>query len=217
MAYTYGPKGQIMDASQASGRNTNAIMADWVDRGPWEYWDTIPFIAGAVVAQTYNPFSVQIGAQDPTTGVVKTRLQTNLQRPNQFPPPKCLLLMSIGFYFDPTWALADVQKIVNACYMQFKIDDKVFHEGFLWMFPPGAAITGFTQVAGASVYSLGLPAPQYTRRYGDWSKYIAPIQQFSMEIFFGGGGVAVPTIGTEGGPNNQLIITLDGLTDRSVQ
>ena len=36
MAYAYGPQGQIMSASQAQGRNTNAIMAGWVDRGPWQ-------------------------------------------------------------------------------------------------------------------------------------------------------------------------------------
>jgi len=211
------PSGQILDATEAQGRNTNSIMEGWVDRGPWQYWDTIPFIAGAQVAQSYSPFSVPIGQQDPITNTTKTKLQTNLQRGNQFPPPKCLLLMAIGFYFDPTWALSDIQAVLNACYMQFKIDDKIFHEGFLWDFPPGGAITGFTQNSGDSTFTLGLPAPQYQRRYGDWAKYIAPIQQFSMDLIFGGGGVAIPTVGVAEGPNNYLIVQLDGLTDRSVQ
>ena len=31
----YGSQGQIMDASQAASvRNTNSIMAGWIDRGP---------------------------------------------------------------------------------------------------------------------------------------------------------------------------------------
>lgn len=213
----YGPNQQILAADEVGGRNTNSIMEGWVDRGPWQYWDTIPFIAGQQCSQTYSPFSVPIGQQDPITNTTKTKLQTNLQRGNQFPPPKCLLLMAIGFYFDPTWALSDIQAFLNATYMQFKIDDKIFHEGFLWDFPPGGAITGFSQNAGDSVFTLGLPAPQYQRRYGDWAKYIAPLQQFSMDLILGGGGVAVPTVGVAEGPNNYLIIQLDGLTDRSVQ
>lgn len=217
-AYTYGPQGQIMDAAQAAAaKNTNAIMADWVDRGPWQYWDTVVFTGGAQVSQTYSPFSIPIGQPDPNAGnAIKTKLQTNLQRGNQFPPPKCLLLMAIGFWFDPTWTKADIAKILNACYMQFKIDDKVFHEGLLWEFPPGAGLGGFTQNSGDAAFNLGLPAPQYQRRYGEWSKYIAPLQQFEMALIFGGGGVAVPTVGTQG-QNQYMVVALDGLTDRSVQ
>jgi hypothetical protein len=58
------------------------------------------------------------------------------------------------------------------------------------------------------------------RRMGDWSKYIAPTQQFSMTLNFGGGGVAVPSIGDAEGDGDypgQLVVFLDGLTDRSVQ
>lgn len=217
MAYSFGPKGQIMDAQQAQGKNTNAIMGDWVDRGPWQYWDTITFTGGAQVAAQYSPFSVPIGAQDPLTSLTKTKLQTNMVRGNQFPPPRCLLLISIGFYFSSQMLKADIDKILDSCYMEFRIDDKIFHEGQLWQFPAGAGLTGTTTLSGESVYHLGLPAPQYMRRYGDWAKYIAPIQQFSMNINFGGGGVAVPTIGTDGVNPGVLVVFLDGLTDRSVQ
>lgn len=217
MAYTYGPNGQIMSASEAQGRNTNAIMAGWVDRGPWQYWDTITFTGGAAVAQQYSPFSVPIGAQDPLTLVTKSKLQTNMVRGNQFPPPRCLLLISVGFYFSSQMLKADIDKILDSCWMEFRIDDKIFHEGQLWEFPAGAGLAGVTTNNGESVYTNGLPAPQYQRRYGDWAKYIAPIQQFSMTITFGGGGVAVPTIGTANVNPGVLVVTLDGLTDRSVQ
>jgi hypothetical protein len=222
MAYTYGPKGQIMSSSEAQGRNTNAIMADWVDRGPWQYWDTINFPNAGTgpVAQQYSPFSVPIGAQNPLTitSTTKSKLQTNMVRGNQFPPPRCLLLVAIGFYFTSNFVKADIDSILNSCYMEFRIDDKIFHEGQLWEFPPGAGLTGVTTQTTESSYTLGLPAPQYQRRYGDWAKYIAPIQQFSMTITFGGGGVAIPSIGTGTGQYpGALVITLDGLTDRSVQ
>jgi hypothetical protein len=224
MAYSYGPKGQIMSASEAQGRNTNAIMADWVDRGPWQYWDTITFPQGSAtpVSQQYNPFSVPIGAQNPLTSATttKTKLQTNMVRGNQFPPPRCLLLIAVGFYFSSQFKKVDIDKILDSCYMEFRIDDKIFHEGQLWEFPPGAGLMGVSTQTAESVYTLGLPAPAYQRRYGDWAKYIAPIQQFSMTVTFGGGGVAIPFLGASGAEGDYpgvLVVTLDGLTDRSVQ
>jgi len=202
------------DENQSRGRNTNSVMGDWVDRGPWQYWDTVTLLSGSALQATYNPFSVPIGQQNPAvSGQIKTKLQTNLTRGNQFPPPRCLLLMAIGFYFQSSMLKSDIDLILNSCYMEFKIDEKTFHEGFLWMFPAGAGLTGVTQNSGESVYTLGVPAPQNMRRYGDWAKYIAPLQQFSMTLTFGGGGVAAPTLTAD----SNMIVFLDGLTDRSVQ
>lgn len=214
MAYTYGPNGQIMSASEAQGRNTNSIMAGWVDRGPWQYWDTVTCAAGATVEQQYSPFSVPIGAQNPLTNTTKTKLQTNMVRGNQFPPPRCLLLMQIGFYFSSRMFKVDIDSILDACWMEFRIDDKIFHEGQLWQFPGGAGLSGVSTQNGESVYTLGVPAPNFTRRYGDWSKYIAPLQQFSMTITF----PTPPAMsGTTGDPGLYMVVFLDGLTDRSVQ
>lgn len=218
----YGAKNQILDASESQGRDTNSIMQGWVDRGPWQYWDTITFPAGAPVAQQYNPFSVPIGAQNPLTAATttKTKLQTNMVRGNQFPPPRCLLLMAIGFQFSPDFTKADIDKIWKSCYMEFRIDDKIFHEGFLWLYPAGAGLFGVSTQTSESAYTIGLPSPDKQRRYGDWSKYIAPLQQFSLTLTFGGGGIAIPTLGTGDGTTDlagNLVITLDGLTDRSVQ
>ena len=216
----YGSKNQILSASEAQGRDTNSVMADWVDRGPWLYWDTVTFLPNTQVAPQYSPFSVPIGAQDPLTNVTKTKLQTNLQRGNQFPPPKCLLLIQIGFSFIGM-TNADIVKILTSAYMEFRIDEKIFHEGLLDMYPSGTGLNGVTQNSGESSWFLGLPSPLQSRRYGDWAKYIAPLQQFSMNLIFGGGGssaggsatIPAPTL-TSGG---YMKIYLDGLTDRSVQ
>jgi hypothetical protein len=208
--YSYGPKGQIMSAGEATGRNTNSIMAGWVDRGPWQYWDTITGAAGVALAQTYSPFSVPIGAQNPLTAATKTKLETNMVRGNQFPPPRCLLLLSIGFIFASDVLKSDIDLILKACYMEFRIDDKIFHEGLLHLFPGGAGLQGVTTQNGESVYTNGIPSPVFQRRYDSWAKYIAPLQQFSMNIIFPG------TPPTMTGALNMLIV-LDGLTDRSVQ
>ena len=219
----YG-SGGILDAASAKGRNTNSIMQGWVDRGPWQYWDTITFPnkSNAALLQTYNPFSVPIGGIDPLTNVQKTKLQTNMVRGNQFAPPRCLLLNAIGFYFSSQWLKADMDKVLDSCWMEFRIDDKIFHEGQMWQFPPGAGQTGVTAVTTEESWGLGLKAPFYQRRYGDWSKYIAPEQQFSMTINFLGNGLpattGTPSIGTGTGfYPGILVVFLDGLTDRSVQ
>jgi len=244
MAYSGGAP-QIMSASEAAqARNTNAIMQNWVDRGPWQYWDMIYFANAAAVPSQIQVFQNQIGAVNtqgavggPTNGVAKSKLQTNLTRSasNGLPPPRCLLLLAIEFQFSPNFLKPDIDAIVNTAYMEFRIDDKIFHEGSLIEFPSGGGVTGVTQNSGESCYTLALPAPQFSRRYQDWAKYIAPLQQFSMVLNFGGGGIVAPTIGTgstagnyvggstsgtqgtTGGQSAFLRVVLDGLTDRSVQ
>lgn len=240
----YGAAGQILDASEAQGRNTNAIMQGWVDRGPWQYWDMVYFANATQVPNQIQVFQNPIGAQNtqgavggPTNGVAKSKLQTNLTRSasNGLPPPRCLLLLAIEFQFSPNFLKPDIDAIVNSAYMEFRIDDKIFHEGSLVEFPSGGGVYGVTQNSGESVYTLSLAAPQFSRRYQDWAKYIAPLQQFSMVLNFGGGGIVAPTIGTglttvnytggsvngsqatTGGQSAFLRIVLDGLTDRSVQ
>jgi hypothetical protein len=213
MAYTYGPNGQIMSASEASGKNTNSIMAGWVDRGPWQYWDTVVGAASVALASSYSPFSVQIGAQDPLTSTTKTKLATNMVRGNQFAPPRCLLLIQIGFYFSSRMLKADIDLVLDNCWVEFRIDDKIFHEGQIWQFPAGAGLMGTTTRNGESAWTNGMPSPVFTRRYDAWSKYIAPLQQFSMTITFGG---TPPTMSALG-PGLYMVPVLDGLTDRSVQ
>jgi hypothetical protein len=216
----YGPNGQILDAGEAQGKNTNSIMQGWVDRGPWQYWDTIDNnggtttgAAGQALPAQYSPFSVAIGQQNPLTLLTKTKLETNMVRGNQFPPPRCLLLIAIGFYFSSRMPKVDVDAVLDNCWMEFRIDEKVFHEGQLWQFPAGAGLTGVTTQNGESVYTNGVPSPVYTRRYDEWSKYIAPLQQFSMVINFPG---TPPTMSSTG-IGMYMPIFLDGLTDRSVQ
>lgn len=229
MAYgTYGPQQQIMTAQQAQGRNTNSIMAGWIDRGPWQYWDTVQGAAGAALLSSYSVFSVPIGQQNPLAGgATKTKLQTNMQQSGTFPPPRCLLLLQLGFYFGAqsitggtqsgvTWTpmyLDDISAVLNACYMEFRIDDKIFHEGQLWQFPPGVGVAGSGSSSGLNSFTNGLPAPCYSRRYGDWSKYIAPLQLFSLTIIFPG---TPPTMDSNG-PGLYMPVFMDGLTDRSVQ
>ena len=195
-------------------QDINSIMGGWVDRGPWKYWDTWtnPLASPTdAVPSEVDLFTVPIGQNDVYTGLRKTKLQTNMVRSGQFAPPRCLVLMQIGIYLSSTNTKADNDKFFNGCYMEFSIDDKIFYEGQPWLFPSGAGYMGHPSPGGADQFWVnGFPAPQATWRSPDFAKYIAPIQQFSLAFKFPG---TPPTMASA----FQIVVFLDGLTDRSVQ
>ena len=210
----YGPQGQILGAGEAQGKDTNSIMSGWVDRGPWQYWDTLTGNANTAVQSQYSMFQVPQQAQNPLPpGGTKSKLYTNMTQAGSFAPPRCLLLFSIGFYFSSRMVKPDIDAILDGCWVEFIIDEKKFHEGQMWQFPGGAGLAGVSTQTGESAYTNGLASPFFTRRYDEWSKYIAPLQQFALNIFFPG----TPPTMSANGVGMYIPITLDGLTDRSVQ
>ena len=172
--------------------------------------------AAATLLQSYSPFSIPIGQQDPILGSAKTLLETNMQRGNQFPPPRCLVIMQLGFYFSSTMLKSDIDAILDGAIVEVRIDDKVYMQGQLYQFPAGVGLAGVSTKTSESVYTNGLPSLGATRRYGEYSKYIAPMQQFSMALTF---PRTPPTLATaqNGGAGMRIVPFFDGLTDRSVQ
>lgn len=207
----YGTNNQILTAQEAVGRNTNSIVEGMIDRGPWYYYDTVN-VATGVLAASYTPFAVPQGSLDPLTSTTKTKLATNMLSPNSFPPPRCLLLSQIGFYFSSKMIKSDIDLVLDGCYFEFRIDDKIFHEGHLHAYASGMGLTGVSTNNGTEVFVNGNPTPLLQKRFEEWSKYIAPLQRFSMNIIFPG---TPPT--TTGPAGLYMVVTLDGLTDRSVQ
>lgn len=208
------------------GRNTNAFVANLVDREPARYWDTVQTLTGGsqVLQPVYFCFSTPIGSQNQFLigNAANTKLQTNMQKANEFPPPRCLLLNSICFQYSPLMTFADIALVEVSAFIEFKISDKIFHEGYLRDFPAGAGITGFTTNNGLDIVNNGLAAPIYQRSFGSWAKYIPPSTRFSLNIFFNGsnnlgagGTVAPPTMTGPAGFN--LRVLLDGISDLPVQ
>lgn len=223
--------GGVLTAQEAAGaRDTNAIMQGWIDRGPWYYWDTVIQAptggppATAVLQAQYNPFTIPIGGQNPNlpTGfgtTQNTKLITNMKSSGQFNPPRCLLLQQIGFYVSSRMIKSDIDLLFDSCYFEFRIDDKIFHEGHLFEFGDGGGLQGTTTQNAESAWTNGSLIPIFQKRFADWSKYIAPLQQFSMNIYFPGN----PALSLTGPPTLTgpaglyMVVRLDGLTDRSVQ
>jgi hypothetical protein len=207
-----------------AARDINSIMAGWVDRGPWQYYDTLRATASSQFAAQYSMFATPIGGGDPYYGnVAKTKVITNMVRGNQFPPPRCLVIMQVGFYFSSQMLKSDIDLLLDNAYVEVKIDEKIYMEGQLWQFPAGVGLAGVSTQAGQAAFTNGLPTLDGTRRYGEYSKYIAPQQQFSMTINFPGTPTTlsanVVNGGGSGGTNGALYMVafFDGLTDRAVQ
>lgn len=202
-------------------RDINSIMAGWVDRGPWQYWDTVRGAPSTALLASYSPFSIPIGQVDPFNNAAKTKLQTNMARGNQFPPPRCLVIMQVGFYFSSSMIKSDIDLVLDSCYVEVRIDDKIYFEGQLYQFPAGVGMAGVTTATAEQVFTNGLPTLEATRRYGEYSKYIAPLQQFTMTITFPGTPPSMSSnnIGSGGASGAALYMVsfFDGLTDRSVQ
>jgi hypothetical protein len=208
------------------GRNTNAFVANLVDREPARYWDTIQTLTGGSQAlqPVYFCFATPIGSQNQflPNNAPNTKLQTNMTKKNEFPAPRCLLLNSICFQYSPRMTLADIQVVEDSAYIELKISEKIFHEGYLRDFPAGAGISGFTTNNGTDIVNNGIPAPCYQRTFGSWSKYIPPLTLFSLNIIFNGsnslGAGATVTPPTMTGPAGfYMRILLDGISDLPVQ
>lgn len=190
-------------------RDINSIIAGFVDRGLWYYWDTITESAGATLATTYNPFTVPIGQGSP----VKTKFDTNMKTSAHFAPPRCLILDQIGFYFGSEVLKGDIDTFLNNYYFEFRIDDKIYFEGHLWYYGAGCGLTGVTTRTAESVWSISRPDVNAAIHFGDYAKYIAPLQQFSLTIIARG---TAPSISSSGA-GLRIVPFLAGLTDRSVQ
>jgi hypothetical protein len=217
-------------------QDLNSIMAGWVDRGPYPYYDTLwggqePNTAGTLVTgatannslvqgqtaiSSYSMFANGLSRTDPVSGLTKNKVLTNLPGVGgQFSPPRCLVLESIGFKFLNT-RLVDATNFVMHAYFEFKIDDKVFVDGSFLDYADGGALYGVTNVQTDFAVSIGLPSVHATRRWGKYSRYIAPLQPFSLTIYF---PYFQPTwlATAAGGQGIYFRATLDGLADRSVQ
>jgi len=212
--------GKMIPVTTKGQPDINSILANYTDRGIWTYYYTIKIAAGATVGTQYSFFGASIGQTDPyNTSSTLTKLETNIPNPNFFNPPRDLILDQLGFHFEIDTRLADIQAITKNAYFEFKIDDKIFFEGKFWMHPPGTGASGVTTQTAESTFGLGIPNMQATFRFGNFAKYIAPLQRYSLIAYF---PEATPTLLPSTGPSGVgvgtwLIAFMKGLTDRAVQ
>lgn len=197
-------------------KDINSIIGGMIDRTPWRWWDTFnkPLPSpNTAVANQVSWFQVAMNQVDPVTGLVKTKLDTNMTQAGQFSPPYCLVMYQIGFHIISSDIRADIDKFINSCWIELKILGKVFFEGTPYMFPDGYGLMGQpnpTGGAGDQNWTNGFPAPQAGWRFNEFPRYIPPLTQFTLTAFFPG---TPPTFAA----NFKIVAILDGLTDLPVQ
>src|SRR3990167_1646926 len=138
--------------------DNNTFVGNVLDRGPWQFYDTLQVTQAAAIPQSVQYFSVPIGGQiltGPLTGAAKTKLQTNMKKSNQLPQPQRFLMRSLGFYFTASTWLPDQIAVMEGCYFLFKIDEKVYHEGLLEFMPSGLGTTGMSVISSQQVWQNG--------------------------------------------------------------
>ncbi len=225
--------------------DVNSLIAGMVDRTPWQFYDTLKLAPGATVSNQYIMFQNAKGQQDQYNGSqVKTFVETNMQSGGQFNPPHDLLLQCIGFEVFGDSRLYDIFQVFKYSYFELTIDEKVFFRAPLDFYPSGTGITGMSTQSTESAWNNGTPNPYATRRFDKFSRYIPPLMNFNVTVFFpetlgqatntavgattnltpaqvtaGQTAAALPILLTQGqgGAGLWLKCILDGLTDRSVQ
>ena len=207
--------------TDAAGRpDINAIIGEMVDRGVWTYYYTLKLAAGATVLSSYALFNSFLGAAGPypltTPAPALTKVETNIPFAPFFTAPRDLILDSIGFEFVNDARLADIVSFIKNSYFEFKIDDKIFFEGNLELFPNGTGVNGFSTQTSESAWTIGVPNYHSRNRFGNFAKYIAPLQKYSMVVFFPETLITLLTTAL-GGVGLWLKAYLNGLTDRAVQ
>jgi hypothetical protein len=105
--------------------------------------------------------------------------------------------------------------VLENSYFEFKIGDKIYHEGTLDFFPPGIGVTGESVVSGQQAWTLSQPTLTARRDFGDYARVISDALTFSLQIIFPTAQSATST--ANGGFNITLKVILDGILDRLVQ
>lgn len=232
--------GQLVPVNPQTGQvNINAIINGMVSRDIWPWYYTLKLAPATTFAASYSLFNHASGDVDPyaiTAGQILSHVETNMlaSAGQGFPPPNDLILDHIGNYFlsagcglanHGVGTFANISDMLAFCqysYIEFKILDKVFAEGFLELYPPGVGFTGVSTQQTQSVYTLGFVSPHAVQSMGKFSKYLAPQMRWSYTIYFPSGsgpaGVSAQMLDANGGGHGLWLKTfLQGLTDRAVQ
>ena len=221
------------------GVDINALRSQLVSRDIWTYYYTLKIAASTTFAPSYSLFNAISGNVDPyaiTAAQVLSHVETNMPSPasNGFSSPRDLIMDKLTFYFrgagcglanQGVGTFASVSDMMAFCqysYFEFKIIDKVFVEGYLELQPSGQGFTGSQSQSATGVWTLGIQNPHAVNRMNNFAKYLAPLMQWSLTIFFpstsGPAGASAVTLATgAGGAGFWLVSNIGGLTDRAVQ
>ncbi len=244
--YIAGDKNRPVPTTRSGALDVNSLIANMVDRTPWAWYDTLKIPPGGTVVSSYTLFQQQKGTPDQYNGnQTKTFVETNMLNGGSFNPPYDLLLNRIGVEVFADTLLYDIEQIFKFSYLELSIQEKTFFRGPLQWWPAGSGISGMSAKTNESAWNNGTANPYATRSFGNFSRYIAPLMNFAVTIYFpetvgaatntavgattnlsaaqiaaGQTAAALPIISnnsSQGGSGVWMKVYLDGLVDRPVQ
>jgi hypothetical protein len=85
-------------------------------------------------------FVSPIGGQSNTPGVLKTKVDTNLEQVSRLPDPQWFNTTGLGVYFNVNAAPIDIENFIATEYIEFWVSQKVYLEGPPQCFPSAAGL-----------------------------------------------------------------------------
>ena len=136
------------------GREPNPIVPGVADYIMGPVYDRVTFAPGATIPANFKWFVSPMGQSS------KTKADTNLSMSSALSAPSWMNVVGLGFKFSTLMQKADLDAFVNNYYIEFYVDNKIYLEGQVDMFPAPAGITGLQSFATATtstVYVNGTP------------------------------------------------------------
>jgi hypothetical protein len=171
----------------------NALLQGVTDRVTGNYYYELQLDPGIALQSQYNLFNAALSQQDPyplltITGPAPmlSKVETNIPAPalQGLPIPYDIVIGSIGLYIAPNTIKQDVDTLIQYGYFEFAILGKVQWDGKFDAYPSGIGLTGFTTQTTESGWTIGVPSPNDTKRFGRYGKYLAPQVMWSFTLFF---------------------------------
>lgn len=209
--------------SLAASPWAGSAAAGYVNRLSHADYDLLNVPAGQRIPERAYMFSQPIGSLLPgvcadcgshrfASSDYKTLLCTNMYRANQFPPPESRAVERLIFLFSPLMLKEDRDQLISKSYWEFRLGDKIVGRAPMAWSPVEGELTDLFEFDGKMPKRIGRNEQKLSPgQYVHLAKplYIAPIQQFSLEL-------ATPEPFIAKGDINMYCL-LDGTGDFAVQ
>jgi hypothetical protein len=132
-------------------RRSNPIVQNMNDYVQWVFYDRATFAQGSNVPVNFKLFSIPIAQGG------KTKVDTNLDQASRINDPGWLNATGLGFYFDSSNLLLDIQNFLSQSYMEFWVGAKIYLEGPYQCYPGGAGLAGVSTSTAQQTFTNGVP------------------------------------------------------------
>lgn len=137
--------------AQKFARRRNPIVQNMNDYVQWVFYDRATYAQGSNVPVNFKFFTTPQGSGG------KTKVDTNLDQPQRLNDPGWMNATGLGFYFDSSNLLLDIQNFLAQSYMEFWVGGKTYLEGPYQCFPGAAGLYGATTSTAQQTFTNGIP------------------------------------------------------------